>query len=297
MWILVAGHYPIFSTGEHGDTDELVEYLNPLLDKYKVHAYVCGHDHFSAHLTKTCNVSLNGDNCTVNSATWATEHFIAGGGALIDEHEADSTAKLQWAGMGYASFASVSVNSRQFFVAYRDVYGNITYSFELSNPHLDGTFWDQNSLQSQAASAGLAGTLSDLLLSAYIDDRLQLFAGMLTVLIYIAFIVLASPSSGAKKGVTSPRRSLLTPITTSSLKPSAGSLAHDSNSDSGSDCDDHFQDEIAFRGPYSQIQPSEQVQRHHLELDNNLDYGNLPPLSLRDINSLDELRYFDSRNS
>ena len=46
-WLLVAGHYPIFSTGEHGDTSELKSYLLPLLTKYKVHAYFCGHDHFS----------------------------------------------------------------------------------------------------------------------------------------------------------------------------------------------------------------------------------------------------------
>ena len=46
-WLLVAGHYPIFSTGEHGDTSELKSYLLPLLVKYKVHAYFCGHDHFS----------------------------------------------------------------------------------------------------------------------------------------------------------------------------------------------------------------------------------------------------------
>jgi 3',5'-cyclic AMP phosphodiesterase CpdA len=46
-WLLVAGHYPVFSTGEHGDTSELKSYLLPLLTKYKVHAYFCGHDHFS----------------------------------------------------------------------------------------------------------------------------------------------------------------------------------------------------------------------------------------------------------
>lgn len=46
-WLLVAGHYPVFSTGEHGDTSELKNYLVPLLQKYRVHAYFCGHDHFS----------------------------------------------------------------------------------------------------------------------------------------------------------------------------------------------------------------------------------------------------------
>jgi hypothetical protein len=45
--LLVAGHYPVYSMGEHGDTDELKNYLVPLLEKYHVNAYFNGHDHFS----------------------------------------------------------------------------------------------------------------------------------------------------------------------------------------------------------------------------------------------------------
>lgn len=49
-WTIVVGHYPIFSSGEHGDTNELQRYLLPLLQKYKVNAYFSGHDHISEHL-------------------------------------------------------------------------------------------------------------------------------------------------------------------------------------------------------------------------------------------------------
>ena len=49
-WLIVVGHYPIYSSGEHGDISELKEYLLPLLLKYNVHAYFCGHDHISEHL-------------------------------------------------------------------------------------------------------------------------------------------------------------------------------------------------------------------------------------------------------
>ena len=49
-WLLVVGHYPVFSAGEHGDTTELKTYLLPLLEKYNVDAYFCGHDHISEHL-------------------------------------------------------------------------------------------------------------------------------------------------------------------------------------------------------------------------------------------------------
>jgi 3',5'-cyclic AMP phosphodiesterase CpdA len=50
-WLFVVGHYPVFSPGSHGDTDELLLYLQPLLEQYRVDAYICGHDHLSAHLT------------------------------------------------------------------------------------------------------------------------------------------------------------------------------------------------------------------------------------------------------
>lgn len=49
QWLLVFGHYPIFSRGEHGDTDELVDLLEPLFLKYNVSAYFCGHDHITEH--------------------------------------------------------------------------------------------------------------------------------------------------------------------------------------------------------------------------------------------------------
>jgi tartrate-resistant acid phosphatase type 5 len=49
-WLIVVGHYPVYSAGDHGDSAELKTYLQPLLEKYNVDAYFCGHDHISEHL-------------------------------------------------------------------------------------------------------------------------------------------------------------------------------------------------------------------------------------------------------
>mmetsp|Transcript_96641 Transcript_96641/g.201997 ORF Transcript_96641/g.201997 Transcript_96641/m.201997 type:complete len:379 (+) Transcript_96641:326-1462(+) len=46
LW--VAGHFPIYSVGEDGTTDRLVQRLLPLLQKYGAH-YLSGHDHMMEH--------------------------------------------------------------------------------------------------------------------------------------------------------------------------------------------------------------------------------------------------------
>ena len=56
-WLLVAGHYPIYSQGEKGDNSELITYLLPFMTKYGVHAYLCGHDHINEHLQVRGDVS------------------------------------------------------------------------------------------------------------------------------------------------------------------------------------------------------------------------------------------------
>jgi acid phosphatase len=50
-WKIVVGHHPIYSGGTHGEQPELVEQVLPLLRKYRVQAYFCGHDHDLQHLT------------------------------------------------------------------------------------------------------------------------------------------------------------------------------------------------------------------------------------------------------
>jgi hypothetical protein len=47
---IVMAHHPLYSNGDHGDTDELIEQWGPLLEEHKVHAYLCGHDHDLQHL-------------------------------------------------------------------------------------------------------------------------------------------------------------------------------------------------------------------------------------------------------
>lgn len=47
-WKIVAGHHPLYTGGKRmnaDETQELNHLLKPIFDKYKVDAYICGHEH------------------------------------------------------------------------------------------------------------------------------------------------------------------------------------------------------------------------------------------------------------
>lgn len=80
-WILTAGHYPVYSRGDHGDTEHLSYLLLPLMQQYKSQTYMCGHDHINMHLEKD-----------------GMEFFIAGASAMSDVVKSASAANMLWAG-------------------------------------------------------------------------------------------------------------------------------------------------------------------------------------------------------
>lgn len=44
-WKVVFGHHPVYSSGVHGGSQELVKRLTPLFSRYGVQLYISGHDH------------------------------------------------------------------------------------------------------------------------------------------------------------------------------------------------------------------------------------------------------------
>lgn len=51
IWKIVVGHHPIYSSvGNRGNTKELIDNVLPLLQRYGVRIYICGHEHFLQYL-------------------------------------------------------------------------------------------------------------------------------------------------------------------------------------------------------------------------------------------------------
>lgn len=50
-WKIVVGHHTIRSAGHHGDTEELVNHLLPILEANNIDLFINGHDHCLQHIT------------------------------------------------------------------------------------------------------------------------------------------------------------------------------------------------------------------------------------------------------
>jgi hypothetical protein len=48
-WKIAVGHHPVYSSGLHGNTSELISYFKPIFLQSKTDFYLCGHDHSLEH--------------------------------------------------------------------------------------------------------------------------------------------------------------------------------------------------------------------------------------------------------
>ncbi|KAK6589581.1 secreted acid phosphatase (calcineurin family) [Cryptosporidium xiaoi] len=107
-WIFVIGHYPCYSSGEHGDNADINRILNPILKRYKVDAYIAGHDH---HL----ELSRPRGSCT--------SHLLIGSACCPKKHNYFNN-KHRIFRTGRGGFASHELTNTQFHTTYHNIEGN-----------------------------------------------------------------------------------------------------------------------------------------------------------------------------
>lgn len=59
-FLIVAGHFPVWSICEHGPTSILVSRLKPVLETFKVSAYLAGHDHCAQYIDEGLGPQYHG---------------------------------------------------------------------------------------------------------------------------------------------------------------------------------------------------------------------------------------------
>jgi len=75
-WLIVVGHFSLYSTGSNGPNADLVQYLKPALEKYGAALYLSGHDHDLQHLSE------NG-----------VDYIVSGAGHLLTHKRTDNVPK------------------------------------------------------------------------------------------------------------------------------------------------------------------------------------------------------------
>lgn len=112
-WKIVAAHHPVYSGGEHGNTAEMIELINPLLIKYNVNLFLCGHDHDMQHILKP------GSN---------VNYFVAGSGSKLRSTTKTEDTKFASSENG---FLTISINKKRIRAAFIGLSGNELYNYEL----------------------------------------------------------------------------------------------------------------------------------------------------------------------
>jgi hypothetical protein len=115
-WKVVVGHHPMYTGGsrtEGRDTRAIRGSLQPLFEKYRVDAYLTGHEHSLQH-----HVSNGG-----------THHFTSGSASERTSVKMLPISKFVASEYGFMLF---SVTSHQMFVQVVDFRGNIVYKTELT---------------------------------------------------------------------------------------------------------------------------------------------------------------------
>ncbi|XP_031550025.1 tartrate-resistant acid phosphatase type 5-like [Actinia tenebrosa] len=120
QYLLVGGHFPVWSIAEHGPTQCLVERLKPLLEKYDVTAYLSGHDHNLQH---------------IKDPKSSVDYFVSGSGAYVankTDHKDDIPAlslQFYWANpYSYGGFATIQASPSSMLLTFIDAEGRQLYT-------------------------------------------------------------------------------------------------------------------------------------------------------------------------
>jgi len=121
-FLIVGGHYPVYSIAEHGPTKQLSTSNFPHMRDNKVSTYLCGHDHNEQHIDVGDGVQYHvvgsahkGDSSTAHKNTI-------------------SSSQLKFHSPSKGGFATVTVNKAGMTIKHLDASGNVLYTAPIIKP-------------------------------------------------------------------------------------------------------------------------------------------------------------------
>jgi tartrate-resistant acid phosphatase type 5 len=121
QWKLVFGHHPVYSASQkHGNTNELISKIKPLLEQYNAQFYICGHDHDFQHLREK-----NGK----------VDYIVTGTGS---ETRSSSSNEMSLFSKSEPGFSVVSLKADSLRICFIGIKGNIIYSYIRSDIQRSG---------------------------------------------------------------------------------------------------------------------------------------------------------------
>lgn len=120
-YLIVAGHYPVYSVCEHGPTPILQQTVLPLMHKYKVSAYFAGHDHCAEHIDVDDGVQYHGIGSAAYHAKSETHIKTLKPGQLKYHDGSDG-----------GGFASMLLTKKELRITHHDDHGKHLYNATVS---------------------------------------------------------------------------------------------------------------------------------------------------------------------
>ncbi|KAL5702796.1 acid phosphatase [Ranunculus cassubicifolius] len=124
-WKIVIGHHTIRSAGHHGDTQELIDQLNPILVDNDVDFYINGHDHCLEHMSSNDNESK-------------IQYFTSGGGSKAWKGDFEKNKyglEFYHDGQG---FMAVKLAPNKAQIRFYDVFGKVLHKVDVSKQFHSG---------------------------------------------------------------------------------------------------------------------------------------------------------------
>lgn len=105
-WIIVAGHYPVYSSCpvNKGEYDETAILIAPLLEKYQPDFYLCGHDHIFEHAR----------------GNYTTDHFVCGSGIYSSITGKTDNTLAAFSDLGFIYFNITRDQAELYIVTFDD---------------------------------------------------------------------------------------------------------------------------------------------------------------------------------